>query len=83
MKKSLTHFEMLKVNFSKDALSTIQKLSKSDKNTILSKIDILSKDLHAFPSRELQGYKPLRRIRSGFFRIIYYIEDNILHIAFI
>jgi len=74
---------MLKTNFSKDALSFIYKLSESDKNTILSKIDILSKDIHAFPSRELQGYKPLRRIRSGSFRIIYYIEDTILHIAFI
>ncbi|WP_439291040.1 type II toxin-antitoxin system RelE family toxin [Lonepinella koalarum] len=58
--------------------------SKMNKNLTLlanmAKIDLLVENPLTLQSKQLAGYPTLRRIKSGEYRIIYQINNNILEI---
>ena len=56
----------------------IQKLPKADKKRILETIDKLASNPRPFGYKELVGFKGIFRIRSGNYRIIYTVIDDIL-----
>ncbi|MCH9625982.1 MAG: hypothetical protein S4CHLAM123_11680 [Chlamydiales bacterium] len=58
----------------------LNKLSKKDKEHILEKIDSLAYSPRPKGYKKLQGTRkpPLYRVRSGMYRIIYAIEDEVL-----
>ena len=74
---------MLNVDFSKQSLSFLKKIPKKDSILLWEKIMSLRKNPQLIISKALQWYKPLRRIRAGWYRIVYFIEKNILYISFI
>ena len=74
---------MIKINFSKQSLSFLKKLSKNDAFLLWEKILFLRKNPEKIISKALQWHKPLRRIRAWWYRIVYFIEEEILYISFI
>lgn len=58
----------------------LSKLPKKDKEKILEKIDSLANNPRPKDCKKLQGNQkpPLYRVRSGIYRIIYAINDDVL-----
>ena len=58
----------------------LEKLPKNDKERILEKIDSLAHNPRPEDCKKLQGNRkpPLYRVRSGVYRIIYTIRDDVL-----
>ena len=56
------------------------RLNKKDKQRIIEKIDSLAKDPRPDDCKKLKGKQrpPLYRVRSGNYRIIYSIQDEVL-----
>jgi len=73
---------MYKIEYSKDIEKELSKLPKADVSKIVAKIDgLIENPRVAFGAEPLQGkFKGLHRIRSGNYRIIYQIIDDILTI---
>lgn len=47
---------------------------------IVRKIDLLAQDPNALPTQQLSGYPSLRRMKSGEYRLIYRIKNDVLEI---
>jgi len=60
------------------ALEFIQRLSPKHQRQIRTKIDALESDPRPANAEQLQGYDQLWRIRSGDYRIIYTVQDQVL-----
>lgn len=70
--------EKYDIVFTKSALKELLKLSRTDINHIVSKIDQLSNEPRPKNAKKLVGSKRvLWRIRAGDFRVIYSVEDII------
>ena len=64
------------IKLDKKAAKELKKLSKDIQAKIKQKIKTLCDNPLA--GKQLSGFPPLRRIRSGNYRIIYTFQDNIL-----
>ena len=73
---------MLKLNLSRQAAKFIKKLPPKQAKQIARKIVELRNNPYPHDSISLKGY-PYRRTDIGEYRIIYYIEANILEILII
>lgn len=71
---------MLKIVLSKEAGEFLQKIPEKHARQIVAKIDLLAENTLSIPSKQLAGYPTLRRIKSGEYRIIYTVENEILEI---
>ncbi len=69
--------EKYKVELKKSAAKEIERLSRKDITAILEKIASLSHNPRPHDCKKLSGEEKYR-IRSGDYRIIYLIEDDVL-----
>lgn len=66
------------IKFKKSAVKELHKLPNKEVLRITNLISGLSEDPRPPGSKKLKAYKNLWRVRSGNYRIIYDIEDQIL-----
>jgi len=72
---------MYKIQYSKYIEKDLSKLPKNEIKKILLKIEELSEDPRPNGVKALQGnFKGLYRIRSGNYRVVYQIKDDVLEI---
>ncbi|MDO8521730.1 MAG: type II toxin-antitoxin system RelE/ParE family toxin [bacterium] len=74
---------MLKVDIWPEAKDFLETLSTKQKRQVSAKIFLLSGHPMPVRSKMLEGYTPLRRLQSGDYRIIYFVEGNVLKIPLI
>ena len=72
---------MLEVKLSKRSLKFIKGIPAKHATQIGKRVLLLAQNTGEISSQELKGYAPYRRAKSGEYRIIYRIEDNILYIT--
>lgn len=69
------------VEISESAEKSLEKIPKKDRYKIIEKIDALEQDPTPAGSIKLKGYKEvLYRIRSGDYRVVYSIKQEVLTI---
>lgn len=68
---------MFSINFTKSAAKELRILPVKTVQAIGIKIDGLSEEPRPDGCKKLKGYRNLWRIRSGDYRIVYSIEDEI------
>lgn len=72
------------IEISESAEKSLAKIPKNDRVKILEKIDALEQDPMPLGSIKLKGYKEaLYRIRSGDYRVVYSIKQDVLVILII
>lgn len=71
---------MLKIILSKQASLFLDKIPFKHAVQITKKIDLLAQDQNSLPTKPLEGHNTLRRAKSGEYRFIYRIEEEILTI---
>ncbi len=69
---------MLNYRLTKDALAFLRKIPAKHAKQIVGKIEKLAQDPTSVPSVQLEGHPNLKRAKSGEYRIIFRIENNIL-----
>jgi mRNA interferase RelE/StbE len=75
---------MPKVKLSKQAARFLQKIPLKHGRQIAERIQALVADPIALPTEELKGcYPPFRRLKSGEYRVVYFIEEETLFITLI
>ena len=74
---------MLKIQLSKQAKKFLEWIPVKHSSQISKKVLLLAQEFENIQSQELKWYQPYRRIKSGEYRIIFKIEDNILFISLI
>ena len=67
---------MLRVNFTKDALETLQGCPPKHAKQIAHKIQQLSTDPTSLPIKELRGSEGFFRAKSGEYRIVFSIDNH-------
>lgn len=76
-------FSMLPINFSKHAENFLRKAPIKHAKQIVGRIRQLAENPNDGSTAELKGFAPHRRLKSGEYRVIYLIEQNVLQILII
>lgn len=74
---------MLTIKLSKRADKALGKIPAKQAKQIAARIKQLADDPETLPTVELKGYAPWRRAKSGEYRIIYKIDEDILRVALV
>ena len=74
---------MRSLKLSKDAARFLQKIPTKHGKQIAGRILALQADPEGLPTEELKGHPPFRRLKSGEYRVIYFIDGETLHITLI
>jgi mRNA interferase RelE/StbE len=74
---------MPRINLSKDAERVLRKLPAKHARQIAERLQALADDPALPGTAELKGYAPLRRAKAGEYRIIYYLEGDVLFVPLI
>jgi len=74
---------MLKIDLLDNAQKFLKTLPEKHEHQLVQKILQLAENPTPPRSKLLEGYAHLRRLRSGDYRIIYFVEGNILKIPLI
>lgn len=74
---------MLKIDLSRQAAAFLEGLQGKQARQIAVKLQALADNPEGVPTEQLKGYAPMRRMRSGEFRIIYAVADGVLEIRLI
>ncbi|MGQ0486394.1 MAG: type II toxin-antitoxin system RelE family toxin [Hyphomicrobiales bacterium] len=74
---------MLKVKLSKQADRFLQKIPARHAKQIAERILALRNDPASTPTEDLKGHPPFRRLESGEYRAVYFIEEKTLFITLI
>lgn len=74
---------MPNLKLSKQASKSLSKIPAKQKRQINERINKIASNPNAFQSVELKGYAPLRRVKSGEYRIIYEHNGEVLHVILI
>ena len=74
---------MPRIDLSRQAAEFLRELPAKPARQIAEKLQQLAADPTALPSEALKGYAPMRRLKSGEFRIIFAIEANVVQIRLI
>ena len=74
---------MLTIKLSKRADKALDKIPAKQAKQIAARIKQLADDPEALPTVELKGSAPWRRAKSGEYRIIYKIDEDILRVALV
>jgi mRNA interferase RelE/StbE len=71
---------LYEIDISEKLEKVLNKIPKRDKERVLAKIDSLAANPRPTDCKKLQGNRrpPLYRVRSGIYRIIYTIQDELL-----
>ncbi len=73
----------LEIKIADEAEGFLRAISGKHARQIIAKIESLAANPRPPRSKELEGYAPLRRLRSGDYRIIYFVEGDILKVPII
>jgi mRNA interferase RelE/StbE len=74
---------MLTIDLSRQAAAFLQGLTAKQARQIAERLQALAINPNALPTEQLKGYAPMRRLRSGEFRIIYALVEEGLQIRLI
>ncbi len=74
---------MLDIDIWPPAQSFLESIPGKHARQVAEKIRLLAASPRPPHSKELEGYAPLRRLRSGDYRIIYFIEGDVLKVPII
>lgn len=74
---------MLKIDIWPEAKKFLESLPAKHLRQIATKILVLAENPFPTASKQLEGFAPLRRLRSGDYRIVYFIVGDILKIPLI
>jgi mRNA interferase RelE/StbE len=69
---------MPKYLLTNDALAFLRKIPAKHAKQIMGKIEKIADNPKSIPSKQLEGYPPLRRAKSGEYRIIYRLSDGVV-----
>ena len=72
---------MLQIRLSKQANKFLDKIPAKHAQQIVRRIMLLAENNGSIASIELKGYAPWKRAKSGEYRIIFRVEDKLLHIG--
>ena len=73
----------LRIRLYDEAKAFVDSLPKKRQKQVTRKMLALATDEASVQTKALVGFHPLRRLRSGDYRIVYFVEKEILHILFI
>ena len=74
---------MIRILIWDDAKEFIDTLQNKHKRQVAKKIKELSENPNPIKSKLLEGFNPLRRLRSGMYRIVYFVKDDVLNIILV
>ena len=74
---------MLEVDIWPSAKEFIETISPKHARQIIQKMETLAKNPQSSRSTLLEGFPPLRRLRSGDYRIIYFVENDVLKVPLV
>ncbi|MGO9743957.1 MAG: type II toxin-antitoxin system RelE family toxin [Roseiarcus sp.] len=74
---------MLRIELSKQAADFLRAAQAKPARQIAEKLKQLAADPSALPSEVLKGYAPLRRVKSGEFRIIFRVDSDTVRVSLI
>ena len=74
---------MLKIDIWPQARDFIEPLSSKYKRQVAAKLLELAESPLSPGSKILEGHAPLRRIKSGHYRVIYFVEGDVLKVPLI
>lgn len=74
---------MLRLDLSRQAAAFLQSIPPKQARQIAERLTALAENPDALPSEALKGYAPMRRLKSGEFRIIFVVEGDVLQIRLI
>jgi mRNA interferase RelE/StbE len=74
---------MLKIVLGKHAGAFLEKIPSKHARQIVERIDALRLSPSSVVSEDLKGFHPFRRLKSGEYRIVFFIENDTLHIPII
>jgi mRNA interferase RelE/StbE len=73
----------LRLLLSKQAKAFLEELPAKPARQIAERLMVLAADPAGLPSEQLRGYAPMRRLKSGEFRIIYAVENDTIQVRLI
>ncbi len=62
----------------KSAAKALKKIPKPDRKRIIKKIDNLAEDLPDPDTTKMKGNNPFHKVRTGDYRIIYEVQEEVL-----
>ena len=74
---------MPRIDLSRQAASFLRGLPAKQARQIAEKLRLLEGDPASLPSETLKGYAPLRRAKSGEFRIIFAMDAEVIAVRLI
>ncbi|KKW23009.1 MAG: Plasmid stabilization system [Candidatus Kaiserbacteria bacterium GW2011_GWB1_52_6] len=74
---------MLDIRILDEAQAFLDTLPEKYRHQLVRKIVLLAKRPHPPRSKQLEGYAPLRRLSSGDYRIIYFVDGNVLKVPLV
>ena len=74
---------MLTIDYSKQAENFLRKIPVKHAKQIIGRICELAENPDSSPTVELKGFAPYRRLKSGEYRIIYMITNEVLEILLV
>ena len=74
---------MPRIDLSRQAAQFLRDLPAKQARQIAEKLRLLESDSASLPSETLKGYAPLRRAKSGEFRIIFALEADVIAVRLI
>ncbi len=74
---------MLEIDVWPPAKEFIESISSKHARQVIKRIERLAADPAPLQSKLLEGYAPLRRLRSGNYRVIYFVRQNILNVPLV
>ncbi|OGG63259.1 hypothetical protein A3C21_03885 [Candidatus Kaiserbacteria bacterium RIFCSPHIGHO2_02_FULL_59_21] len=74
---------MLAIDVWPPAKEFIESISSKHARQVIKRIERLADNPLPPQSKLLEGYAPLRRLRSGDYRIIYFVHQNVLKVPLV
>ncbi len=72
-----------RIEVKKSAAKALKKIPKGDRKRIIEKIDSLAENLPSLDTTKMKGNNPFHKVRTGDFRIIYEIQEDVLVILIV
>ncbi len=72
-----------RIEVNRSAAKALKKIPKDDRNRIIEKIESLAENLPNPDTTKMKGNNPFHKVRSGDYRIIYEIQENVFVILII
>ena len=72
-----------RIEVNRSAAKALKKIPKGDRKRIIEKIDSLAEKLPNPDTTKMKGNNPFHKVRTGDYRIIYEIQENVLIILIV